>query len=62
MMDWEKARQWDLFIQKVEALQNKKGTVKKTLTIPRWLDEIATEYDINFSQVLTEALREKLGV
>lgn len=36
--------------------------VKKTLTIPRYLDALAKEENINFSLVLTEALREKLGV
>lgn len=36
--------------------------VKKTLTIPAWLNKIAIEQDINFSQVLQEALKAKLGV
>ncbi len=36
--------------------------VKKTLTIPRYLDALAKEENINFSLVLTEALKEKLGV
>lgn len=35
-------------------------SVKKTLTIPGWLDEEATAIGINFSQVLQEALIEKL--
>lgn len=34
--------------------------VKKTLTIPGWLDEEATAMGINFSQVLQEALVGKL--
>lgn len=34
--------------------------VKKTLTIPGWLDEEATAKGVNFSQVLQEALIEKL--
>lgn len=33
--------------------------VKKTLTIPEWLNEEATQRGINFSQVLQEALLEK---
>ncbi len=37
-------------------------TVKKTLTIPYWLNELATERKINFSQVLQEALAEKLNI
>lgn len=35
--------------------------VKKTLTIPNWLNEAAEERKINFSQVLQEALKEKIG-
>ncbi|MEN6356031.1 MAG: type II toxin-antitoxin system HicB family antitoxin [Armatimonadota bacterium] len=35
--------------------------VKKTLTIPEWLNKKASEKGINFSQLLQEALREKLG-
>ena len=35
--------------------------VKKTLTIPEWLNEEANELGINFSQVLQAALMEKLG-
>ncbi|MCL6613717.1 MAG: type II toxin-antitoxin system HicB family antitoxin [Firmicutes bacterium] len=36
--------------------------VKKTLTIPKWLDDLATEHRVNFSLVLQEALKQKLGV
>lgn len=35
--------------------------VKKTLTIPEWLNEEATALGINFSQVLQAALMEILG-
>lgn len=34
--------------------------VKKTLTIPSYINTLAIENGINFSQVLTEALKEKL--
>ena len=34
--------------------------VKKTLTIPSWLNDIAIEKHINFSKVLQEALLEKI--
>ena len=34
--------------------------VKKTLSIPEWLNEAATRAGINFSQVLQEALMEKV--
>ncbi len=36
--------------------------VKKTLTIPSWLNERAIAQGINFSAVLQEALREKLHI
>lgn len=39
-----------------------KKAVKKTLTIPAWLDKMAAREDINFSQVLQEALKERLKV
>lgn len=35
--------------------------VKKTLTIPEWLNDLATAANINFSQTLQEALMSKLG-
>jgi predicted RNase H-like HicB family nuclease len=34
--------------------------VKKTLTIPEWLNEAATSMGLNFSQVLQEALIQKV--
>ena len=34
--------------------------VKKTLTIPEWLNEAATSMGLNFSQVLQEALLQKI--
>ena len=36
--------------------------VKKTLSIPEWLNEAAISNEINFSQVLQEALMQKLGI
>lgn len=36
--------------------------VKKTLTIPEWLNHLAEKNNINFSQVLQEALKAKLGI
>jgi len=35
--------------------------VKKTLTIPAWLNEEATKAEVNFSQVLQEALQAKIN-
>lgn len=37
-------------------------TVRKNITLPEWLNELAVSEKINVSQVTTEALKEKLGV
>lgn len=37
-------------------------TVKKTLSIPEWLNTMAVKNNINFSGVLQEALKKKLGI
>lgn len=37
-------------------------SVKKTLSIPAWLNEKACSMNINFSQVLQEALMKKTGM
>lgn len=37
-------------------------SVKKTLTIPAWLNKAALEQGINFSQTLQEALIQKIGM
>jgi len=37
-------------------------SVKKTLTIPAWLNAAAIERHINFSQVLQEALMQKIQI
>lgn len=37
-------------------------TIRKNITLPEWLNEIAISEKINVSQVTAEALREKLGV
>lgn len=42
------------------AKQHFTKSVKKTLTIPAWLNKAALEKHINFSQVLQEALVQKL--
>lgn len=34
--------------------------VKKTLTIPEWLNEAACSMGLNFSQILQEALLQKI--
>lgn len=53
-----------LVVIEFDMLAYKKRTnsraVKKTLTIPEWLNEEATAMGINFSQVLKEALLAKI--
>ncbi|MCQ2466395.1 MAG: type II toxin-antitoxin system HicB family antitoxin [Clostridia bacterium] len=46
---------------KYRRMHNTKS-VKKTLTIPEWLNEAAIEQNINFSQVLQDALISKLSL
>lgn len=41
-------------------IKKKDTAVKKTLTIPKWLNDKATDMGINFSKVLQEALLEKV--
>lgn len=42
--------------------QNDSKAVKKTLTIPNWLNIMAERKGVNFSAVLQKALKEELGV
>ena len=42
-----------------DEIQNR--SVKKTLTIPKWLNDEAEKHGINFSHELQWALKEKLG-
>lgn len=43
-----------------DEMENK--AVKKTLTIPKWLNEAVEEKNINFSQLLQAALKARLGI
>lgn len=43
-----------------DEMRNK--AVKKTLTIPKWLDEVATANKVNFSRILQDALMNYLGI
>ncbi len=36
--------------------------IKKTLTIPKWLDDLAQDRHVNFSHLLQDALKQYLGV
>lgn len=43
-----------------DKMENK--SIKKTLTIPKWLNDIGVENELNFSQILQSAVKEKLGI
>lgn len=36
--------------------------IKKTLTIPKWLNDLAERENVNFSRVLQNALKQYLGI
>ena len=46
----------------VDKYRRKNKAVKKTLSIPEWLNDMALENNLNFSAVLQEALKEKLNL
>lgn len=37
-------------------------SINKTVTLPRWLNKAAEDAKINFSQLLQQAIKEKLGI
>lgn len=41
---------------------NDNRTIRKNLTLPSWLNDLAEKAGINFSQILQESLKEKLDV
>lgn len=43
-------------------LEMHNASVKKTLTIPRWLDVVAKEHKVNYSYLLQEAIKDHLGI
>lgn len=52
-----------LMLVKADVDINKlKKSVKKTLTIPLWMDEKAKEKNINFSKTLQEAILQKITI
>ena len=48
--------------QNFNEVQYDNKAVKNTLTIPSWLNTEAERNNINFSQVLQEALKQKLNI
>lgn len=51
----------DVFMQSYR-MANVNRSVNRTVTLPAWLNAAALEVDLNFSQVLQEALKEKLAI
>ncbi|AOH54557.1 pilus assembly protein HicB [Peribacillus muralis] len=49
---------WTDYIR--EEMENK--AIKKTLTIPKWLNDAAESEGINFSQLLQFAIKDRLGI
>lgn len=43
-----------------DEMENK--SIKKTLTVPKWLNDIAEKNKVNYSKILQTALKEYLGV
>ena len=51
----------DVFMPSVRMAQSNRS-VNRTVTLPAWLNAAALANNLNFSQVLQEGLRQKLGV
>jgi len=49
-----------LIVADVEDMKTQTQYVKKTLSIPYWLNEAAENAHLNFSRILQEALKERL--
>ena len=43
-----------------DKMENK--SIKKTVTIPKWINDIGIENNLNFSQILQAAIKEKVGI
>ena len=51
----------DVWMKPVRDFMKNKA-IKKTLTIPKWLNDVAIENDVNFSQLLQVAIKNYLGI
>lgn len=58
--DGERAVLVDVYMPSVRMAQVNRS-VNRTVTLPAWMNAAAQERNINFSQVLQEALRERLN-
>lgn len=57
----ERAVLVDVYMPAIRLAQENRA-VNRTVTLPAWLNAAALEKDINFSQVLQEALKDRLHV
>lgn len=57
----ERAVLVDVYMPSVRMAQNNKS-VNRTVTLPAWLNAAALERNINFSQVLQDALKTQIGM
>lgn len=57
----ERAVLVDVYMPSIRMAQNSKS-VNRTVTLPAWLNAAALERNINFSQVLQEALKAQIGL
>lgn len=51
----------DVYMPSVRQAQSSKA-VNRTVTLPAWLNSLAVEHNVNFSQALQAALRDQLKV
>ena len=57
----ERAVLVDVFMPAVRMINNNKS-INRTVTLPAWLNAAALAENLNFSQVLQEGLKTKLGI
>ncbi len=57
----ERAVLVDVYMPSVRMAQNNRS-VNRTVTLPAWLNAAALEKNINFSQVLQDALKTQMGI
>lgn len=60
LREGERAVLVDVYMPSVRMAQENKS-VSRTVTLPAWLNAIALENEVNFSQVLQHALMEQFG-
>jgi predicted RNase H-like HicB family nuclease len=51
----------DIFMPAVRNEQENRA-IKKTLTLPKWLNDVAEKQNVNFSQILQSGLKQHLGM